>query len=111
WSIDLKHGASNSFEEKAKELYVRIAFDVALMPADDPKRKLVRMSFGFGVRYSYTVEGGPEGADRDAFFDAFARVNAVHNAWPYLREVVQSTGARMGLPPIVFPVHRMQPAP
>ncbi len=35
---------------------------------------------------------------------AFAGVNAVFNAWPYWREVVQNTSARMGLAPPTVPL-------
>jgi len=40
-------------------------------------------------------------------FDQFAHWNAVFNAWPYWREVAQSTLARAGLDPLVMPVFRM----
>jgi preprotein translocase subunit SecB len=49
----------------------------------------------------------------EAHLDAFAKTNAVFNAWPYWREFVQSTTVRMGLPPLVTPVFRFptQPPP
>lgn len=37
----------------------------------------------------------------------FARVNGTFNAWPYWREYVQSTSARMNLPPLLLPVFRV----
>ncbi|MHB1559967.1 MAG: hypothetical protein ACYC61_21155 [Isosphaeraceae bacterium] len=39
--------------------------------------------------------------------EAFAGTNAVYNVWPYWREFVQSTVARMGLPPLTIPVFRL----
>ena len=36
----------------------------------------------------------------------FAETNGIYNAWPYWREFVQSTLARMGLPPVVLPLLR-----
>ena len=36
----------------------------------------------------------------------FAQRNSVFNVWPYWREFVQSTLARMGIPPISIPVYR-----
>ncbi len=38
---------------------------------------------------------------------AFANINALYNAWPYWRELVQTTTARMGLPRLVVPVFRI----
>ena len=38
--------------------------------------------------------------------EAFANTDAVYHAWPYWREFVQSSMARMGLPPIMIPLFR-----
>lgn len=43
-------------------------------------------------------------------FKAFADTNGIYNAWPYWREFVQNTIARMGLPPLTIPVFRLLPA-
>ena len=40
----------------------------------------------------------------DEKIDAFGKMNAVYNAWPYVREFVQSTLVRMGLPALTLPV-------
>ena len=37
----------------------------------------------------------------------FAERNAVFNVWPFWRELAMSTINRMGLPPIVVPLHRL----
>ena len=39
--------------------------------------------------------------------DAFGQVNAVFNAWPYWRELVQASLARMSMPPLTVPVFRL----
>lgn len=38
---------------------------------------------------------------------AFAETNGVFNAWPYFREFLQSSMARMGLPPLYLPLFRV----
>lgn len=38
---------------------------------------------------------------------AFAKLNAVYNAWPYVRELIQNTTSRMGIIPLVVPVFRL----
>lgn len=44
-------------------------------------------------------------------FKQFADLNGIYNAWPYWREFMQNTIARLGLPPLVIPVFRIvQPA-
>lgn len=40
-------------------------------------------------------------------FEAFGQTNGVYNAWPYWREFVQNTVARMSLPPLTIPVFRL----
>lgn len=40
-------------------------------------------------------------------FEAFGNTNGIYNAWPYWREFVQNTVARMGLPPLTIPVFRL----
>lgn len=39
--------------------------------------------------------------------DAFGQINGVYNAWPYWREFVQNTAARMELPRLTVPVFRI----
>ena len=41
--------------------------------------------------------------------EAFAQVNAVFNAWPYWRELVQASLARMSMPALTVPVFRVAP--
>ncbi|OGH60595.1 MAG: hypothetical protein A3G34_10710 [Candidatus Lindowbacteria bacterium RIFCSPLOWO2_12_FULL_62_27] len=53
----------------------------------------------------YTVKDLKTFSEQD--IQAFAKINAVFNSWPYWREIVQSTFWRMGLPPFVIPVFRM----
>jgi len=40
-------------------------------------------------------------------FEQFANLNGIYNAWPYWREFVQNTIARMGLSPLSIPVFRI----
>jgi preprotein translocase subunit SecB len=44
-------------------------------------------------------------------FDQFANLNGIYNAWPYWREFVQNTVARMGLPSLSIPVFRIVESP
>lgn len=42
---------------------------------------------------------------------AFSQTNAMLNSWPYWREFVQNTVARMNLPPLTLPLFRLVSAP
>jgi hypothetical protein len=46
------------------------------------------------------------GQEWNGKIDLFAQINAVSNAWPYIRSELQSTGCKLGLPSIVLPVFR-----
>jgi hypothetical protein len=39
----------------------------------------------------------------------FAQINAVYNAWPYLRELMQAMTVRMGVPPLTLPLYKIKP--
>ena len=41
----------------------------------------------------------------------FASRNGIFNAWPFFREFVQSTVARMGMPPLMIPLFKRPPLP
>jgi hypothetical protein len=63
------------------------------------------------MNITYTLQYGVENAKRfsDDVLQEFARVNGTFNAWPYLREYVQTTSSRMNLPPLMVPVLRVGP--
>ena len=44
-------------------------------------------------------------------FEQFANLNGIYNSWPYWREFVQNTIARMGLPSLSIPVFRVVEQP
>ena len=52
----------------------------------------------------YRLENLSQFSDEE--IDAFGDVNGCYNAWPFWREYVYTTLARMGLPPITLPVFR-----
>ena len=69
--------------------------------ADDKDVLTIRASF----ELAYLADGLQDFSDES--LHAFAQTNGVFNAWPYWREFVQSTTARMGTKPIVVPVFRI----
>jgi preprotein translocase subunit SecB len=56
-------------------------------------------------RLNYELPEASEYPEED--LNQFAAVNGVFNAWPYFREIVQSTMARMGLPQVPLPLFRV----
>ncbi len=72
------------------------------------KKKVLSIKVSYVLTYSYSIEGGPSPKKLNDYIAAFGGINGVLNAWPYLREFVQSTTTRMGLPPFFLPLHRIQ---
>lgn len=64
----------------------------------------VAVSFEATYRVPATVSA-PEGV-----LTEFAEINGIFNAWPYFREFVHAALARMGLPPFILPVYRLNSA-
>lgn len=54
---------------------------------------------------SYSGLDPEQYSDKD--LEHFAAFNSVFNAWPYWRELAQTTSQRMGLSPLVIPVFRL----
>jgi preprotein translocase subunit SecB len=74
--------------------------EAKVAPPDPKARPFVVVKVSFEISYRL-----PEGFAASAEeLEEFAQVNAVFNVWPYCREFVQTTTARMGLPPIVLPL-------
>jgi hypothetical protein len=94
-------------DEESNRLFVTLTFRVALSPvveADAEAEVQLRVTATFVVAYSVKSFEGIG----DDHIRAFSAINGVFNAWPYWREFVQNTTARMGLPmPVVIPVYRL----
>jgi hypothetical protein len=75
--------------------------DAAAATADAP----IQMMVVFAL--AYRLSDAPKYSD--AVLEEFAQTNAVFNAWPYWREYIQTTSARMNLPPMTLPVFRVSP--
>lgn len=99
--------------EADDRLRVRLTFHVYLVPLENGEPPLeeipepvVWIKPAFELEYAV-----PEGLDvSKEVAHTFASGTGVFNAWPYLREFVQSTLSRMGLPQVTVPLLRRQPA-
>ena len=87
-----------------ERLFISPTFTLSLSDDDSELEPQLAISAKFVLVYSIKSF---EGIDEENI-RAFAAINGVFNAWPYWREFVQSTTARMGLPkPITIPVYRL----
>lgn len=96
-----------SLHEPTMVLNVVVGFAISVSTQEEPSADVLELGAEFEL--SYGLDSPPPADHRDALLSAFAHINGTYNAWPYLREFVQSTTARMMLPPVVLPVFRVTP--
>ncbi len=91
-------GACNDDHSKAR---IRVRFHLTGL-MDDPEKTadVFEIEAEFALVYAISSFDGLD----EANLDAFGRLNGVFNAWPYWREHVQSSLAKLQLPPIIVPV-------
>ena len=92
----------HAYCQEHRRLQVHVGFGLTLVSADSSDQK-IEMNASFVI--DYALKGTAEFSDRE--FDAFAGLNGVHNAWPFWRELVHNLTARMGIRPLMIPVHRV----
>ena len=85
----------------AHELDVAVSLFVSAKADDSASGvDVFRIESVFHLRYTLSGDEVPN----ESQLEAFAKLNGIYNVWPYWREYVQSSSARMGLPPVVLPV-------
>ena len=89
-----------------RSLRIETAFIMEIRNAGDDEELQAEIRGTFELSY--------EIPDDESFsseeLEAFGEMNAVFNAWPYWRELVQASLARMSMPPLTVPVFRVAPA-
>jgi len=108
WKFEQEKQATHYFDEEKRILAIVLDLKTEASGDDQGERlALFRCTGSYALIYSFNATGGPPPEERDAFFGAFANINATYNAWPFFRELVHSTLGRMGLQPVSLPVYRV----
>ncbi|MCI0701749.1 MAG: hypothetical protein L0241_11755, partial [Planctomycetia bacterium] len=105
--IELKFGAESRVQDDDDEQSLRIVVDVHFSISGktvDSEREALRIDTALRLTYTLSSNDGLT----DEHIAAFGELNGVYNAWPFLREYVQSTTIRMGLPPLTLPLFNPQ---
>lgn len=101
--VRLQLSTSSRCSQVGTKLAAEVRFGVRGVQEQDATKRVVDLSavLELSYRLSKEVELTPQQ------LRAFGKVNALYNAWPYWRELVQTTVARMGLPRLIVPVFRV----
>jgi hypothetical protein len=94
--------SAHDFIEEGLSLNVKLDFNVTI-----GQKPHILMACSYVLEYG--LDSMPPSEGRDALLSAFAKVNGVYNAWPYLRENLHTTCARMSVPPPLLPIYRVVP--
>lgn len=90
---------AETLDEKSAEVFISLNIGIHRTEPEPPW-----VTFSSRVRLVYDFSSGvPERIG----LDEFARTNGLYNAWPFLRELVQSTTMRMGIAPLMLPMFRI----
>ncbi len=93
--------------EDNKRFAVTVRFAIQANQTKDAESAPIQIEALFQL--SYAIPEGLNPSLKD--LEAFSRTNALLNSWPYWREMVQSTVARMNLPPLTLPLFRIWSSP
>lgn len=108
-ALDTRTSAEYSYDEENLQLSVLLTANVILRQASEEDGQevspLVALEAVFAL--DYQLPSSPPVERRPELFGAFATLNGTYNAWPYVRELVQSLTTRMGLPGLIIPLYRM----
>lgn len=100
------HDASGSQANKKIDVAVDFEFAASIANEDaSSSEELLNLKARLILSYDLATE---DEFSADSL-QSFAELNGVYNAWPYWREICQSTCARAGLHGIVAPVFRPTP--
>jgi hypothetical protein len=102
WSVQVRH--RGKFMIHKKTLRTTLQFTFTASEKGTKRKPLLAIAATFIAEYEMAEGFTPSTEDLNAFVNA----NAVFNCWPYWREYVHSTAARMNLPPLTLPFFRVR---
>lgn len=70
------------------------------IPWPDDTKRVIRIEATFAIEYQLQADAELE----SEAVEAFGKINGIYNSWPYWREYIHQSFARMGLPPLPLPL-------
>ncbi len=99
--VKLDHSCETRLDKKRNLIKVLVTFSLNI--GKDEKESFVSIEAEFELVYGIKDFTGLK---RENFI-RFGQFNGVYNAWPYWREFVHNTFARMNLPPLILPSYHI----
>ncbi len=93
--------------DAAQHIRCVVEANVDAYPNEGKEHLIARASARFALDYAVQDKAVFDGIT-DEDLKEFASVNAVHNAWPYLREYFHSVAGRMAIGSIILPSFKVK---
>jgi len=106
--IDYAYSTKTLLQKQNNCILVFPSFKMKIVP-NESKDKETSLAIEADFLLVYSIDD-LEGI-KEENIKAFGEANGIYNAWPYWREFVQNTIARMGLPQLTIPVFRITSSP
>lgn len=104
--VEASHTATVVGEPGGDEAFrVHVAFTLEVQEQSDEKELQAEVRGTFELSYRLPEDERFSSEE----LAAFGRINGVFNAWPYWRELVHASLARMDMPTLTVPVFRLPP--
>ena len=108
-SLTTSTSSSHQLDGDSGTLNVSVETQIRLHRAGSDPNSTDDQFLAVALQYhlDYVLSALPPEESREEFITAFAEVNGPYNAWPYIREIFQTTVSRMGLPALILPLYRV----
>ena len=103
--VRIEDDASADLCQDGQSLIVQVHFSVTVSQGEEG---ILAVNGRFDLQYHRQVE---DAEITNGDIQLFAKINGVYNCWPYIREVVSSTFARLGYPPFTLDSLVIAPQP
>lgn len=100
--IEIGFVVNSARNETSNRIRVNVAFSFRAFHESAERAPIPPLAIEVEFALTYVLTSDDE-IDSEKV-EAFGQMNGVYNAWPYIRELVQSTLTRMSLPSLTLPV-------
>ena len=105
-AVKVSYAPAVTETRESELLVITVSFSLDVHDRTDKENLQAEIRGTFELSYRLPADEGFSAEE----LKEFGRVNAVFNAWPYWREYVQASLARMSLPALTMPVFRILPS-
>lgn len=104
--LEIKFAYSTETRAEEQKIFVLAQLSVSGFVAEEKEEKDSKPCMKIEADYVIVYESEKADTFSEEELEAFGEFNGVYNIYPYWREFIQNSVARMGLPPLMLPTLR-----